>query len=359
MPRRPIDVGSCSIPDEGRTAACVRPNPQGTIGGSPAPGRALRTLPQWCIDNAFDGLLALRTEVCEIVSSTLTVFRTTNGVTTVVGLMEFNIFSYAYTSTTSGSWIHQFEISPYIITGEAAGSSVQASATCVGGCNVTRSTFPSQPAPLNARPGGEAVLATTAIGSGVVDEADTSWNAFFTNPRWGSSTTFSAALTTIRCDTATPGTPTTGCVIPWYAAWLIYSLTGPYPELASHIRRAQESGLPGGISATPLTRLTNSLKIEANRLQACRDSYPRPVNKSCDEYPFASTYQGLATGGGTARTFPGCSITLAGPGSTGPTGVSVCMIVFTQNSGGGGTASAFYRQNRVLDRDPFRVVIVD
>jgi hypothetical protein len=39
-------------------------------------------------------------------------------------------------------------------------------------------------------------------------------------------------------------------------------------------------------------RTMNQWLIEHNRDTACPESRPRPPGKSCDEYPFASTYQG-------------------------------------------------------------------
>src|SRR5262249_60791508 len=108
------------------------------------------------------------------------------------------------------------------------------------------------------------------------------------------------------------------------------------------------SGLP-----SLLTRLTDPGLIEANRATACPDSYPRPDGKSCDEYPFASTYQGAAFIGGGPRTFDWCQVDIGQPGSTGGSAHSVCMIDADQNSGGGRALGAFYGDNRVIDHDAF------
>jgi hypothetical protein len=42
---------------------------------------------------------------------------------------------------------------------------------------------------------------------------------------------------------------------------------------------------------------------------------------------------------------------------TGPTGVSVCMITATENNAQGGLNTQFFRVERVLDGDPFRVTV--
>jgi plasmid stability protein len=108
--------------------------------------------------------------------------------------------------------------------------------------------------------------------------------------------------------------------VPWYVDPLVYSQARA-PGLASHILRAQGSGLPGGPFSTPLTRASTAVRGQNRRL-ACGDA-PSVIGLSCDEYPFASSQQGL-TAGGTRRTFGDCTFNL--PRATGPTGVSVCMI---------------------------------
>lgn len=65
--------------------------------------------------------------------------------------------------------------------------------------------------------------------------------------------------------------------------------------------------------------------------------------------------QGLASGG-TRRSFPGCQI--SAPTETGPVGVSACRINASDNSGQGALMAAFYYDWRVVDGDPYRVVVV-
>ncbi|NYH43499.1 hypothetical protein HNR22_003226 [Micromonospora jinlongensis] len=158
----------------------------------------------------------------------------------------------------------------------------------------------------------------------------------------------------VRCDNATGGQASAGCVIPWYASAVQYS-TASYPEMASHVSRAQASGLPGGSFAAPLFRTTNQTIIDRNRNLACGNP-PQVDGKTCDEYPLASSYEGLSAGG-TRRTFSGCSFSGI-PSATGPAGVSVCMIAANQNNAHGGLHTQFYRAERMLDGDPFRVLVV-
>lgn len=60
------------------------------------------------------------------------------------------------------------------------------------------------------------------------------------------------------------------------------------PAIASHIASAQKAGKP-----RVLRRTTNQQRIRSNRRAACRNFKPAP-GYSCDEYPFASTYEGGA-----------------------------------------------------------------
>ena len=157
----------------------------------------------------------------------------------------------------------------------------------------------------------------------------------------------------VRCDDAVPGASTAGCVFPEAPGVVVYE-RAKYPELARHAELAQQSGLPGAGPDRPLTYTTDEKINKENRRLACGDA-PSVPGKSCDEYPVASSRQGL-TAGGTRRTFDDCGFDL--PRQTGPTGVSVCMIDEKQNSAQGGLHAGAYRQWRMLDGDSF-VVAVD
>jgi hypothetical protein len=152
----------------------------------------------------------------------------------------------------------------------------------------------------------------------------------------GSGTT--PALSTSRCDnSATIGNIGKGCVYP--AATPVFLLSGSAapasPVHAAFVASAQASlpGNPGSVSGTPLTRLADTTKANTNRAASCRGFVSTGPTDSCDEYPFASTYQGGATAA-TAHV----------PGK--------------DNSAGGSKLSSFNQANRVLDGDPFFVQVV-
>ncbi|CAL9627219.1 NucA/NucB deoxyribonuclease domain-containing protein [Streptomyces sp. enrichment culture] len=79
-----------------------------------------------------------------------------------------------------------------------------------------------------------------------------------------------------------------------------------------------------------LSRLTDKKKIKENRSKARPASLKRLKGKQCDEYPFASTWQGAKTGGGK---------------------FSRRMIDGRQNEEGGKDLGRFYLYNRIIEKD--------
>jgi hypothetical protein len=360
-----IQSGSCAalrarLAELARTgasaAACVEP-------AAPKLERlgttAILPAPSWC---GTDGLLHFtRTESCGVFGGIVTVIDTQTGA--VVGTIEFNFIDYSYTSADLSTWAHQFQIRPYVITGLGAGSSVSGSASCSGACTVRSSSFPAQPVIVGQFANAESFYDTTVTAPGTVGRASTTITWTFTNPAWlGPTNPLSYTQLDVRCDNALPGRITVGCVFPDYIPAVIYSRSGPYAQVARHIGDAQASGLPGAYpNGTALTRLTNRTDIRRNRRTACKPRYHRPEGKSCDEYPFASSNQGAATGAdnrGKPRTFKYCDIKLGKPGSTGPFGYSICMVNANQNSKAGTALNRMYTTNRVIANDLFQVWII-
>ncbi|WP_413755054.1 hypothetical protein [Streptomyces sp. MMBL 11-3] len=282
---------------------------------------------------------------------TYTTYLTVNGQQTTTGVANMLVINYSYGDTGLGRFGHQIELSAYDGWGVALEATVTGTARASGACTLSSSSFPSQPLlPLNSWRLGEAFFDTTATASGAIGTCASNWYIEFHNPGYlGSGINYS--FNEFRCDNDTIGRPTVGCVIPWYASKLFYSSTS-YPSLASHVQRAQASGLPGATFERPLTRTEDQTIIDDNRRLACGDA-PSITGLSCDEYPIARSKEGLSSGG-TRRTFDGCQLPNVSSG-TGPTGVSVCMITGTENNAQGGLNTQFFRAERVLDGDPFRV----
>ncbi|MGW6877380.1 NucA/NucB deoxyribonuclease domain-containing protein [Streptomyces xanthophaeus] len=344
------------MPNSDGARSCIEVKP-----GTPTANSALNrgptaaaaiTPPTWC-DQANNVVYATRTAACTWTTVTYTTQRVVNGTTTTTGQAELIVMQYNYTATDLGRYAHQIDTSMYSGWGDAPKASVDGQATLSGSCTRESATFPKKPlAPVSSWQQGESFWDTTATAAGAVGRCETTWYLTFTNAPYSPAVT-SVSMNEIRCDNATAGRPVVGCVVPWYASELTYTKANT-PELADHVTKAQASGLPGATFANPLTRTENTTVINNNRTRAC-GSAPSITGKSCDEYPIATSHQGL-NAGGARRTQTGCAFTGV-PSATGPTGVSVCMIAEGDNNSQGGTNTQFFRRERVLENDPFRVAV--
>lgn len=330
--------------------------PPASVEGAPTT-KAIVALPAWCLDaGVANTFWATRTQMCGIFDGVLTVHQTVNGVPgPVTGTMNFLMYNYIYTSTSATTWANQMQVSPTTIVGTAAGTQISGTASCVGFCTPVSSTFPVQTPIVHASANGESYFQWLGT-AGQVGTSTTNWTLSFKAPSAATPALLLRNAPQTRCDHATPGRTMAGCVVPSVTPWIEYSAS-VFPDFAAHVYTAQTSGLPG--SATPLHRLTDSTLVAANRNTACPASLPRPTGMSCDEYPFASSYEGAALSGGGPRTQSWCSVTLSGPPSTGALGYSVCMIDATENSTAGSLLnSLLYSPYRIIDGDPYYVDIV-
>lgn len=317
--------------------------------------------PYWCSQSGGNIVAASRTEVCRVAGLTLTTRVTSNGVTTVTGQLYSNVYDYSFSSANFPNWQHQIGVAPYDGWGDAARASVTGSMQALGECVTDGSgAFPTQslaPTDAQIREGYAGVETTITLADTKGDAyCTTLWTLTLTVPGYPASTVQTSLSETV-CDNVIGSNgfrpARVGCVIPWYPALVTYSQSR-YPNLASHVSRAQASGLPGATFAAPLNRTEDPDTVDTNRKLACGDA-PSIEGMSCDEYPLATTSQGLASGG-ERRTFEGCGIN-APTGVTGPTGASACMIPEGENQGQGAVMAAFYYDNRVLEGDPYRVGI--
>ncbi len=153
----------------------------------------------------------------------------------------------------------------------------------------------------------------------------------------------------IRCDNNVVASMGKGCVYPGVKPSLTLSKTGTASGVAVHVGKAISSGLP-----STLTRTTPTLATK-NRTKACPSSLMRDPGYECDEYPFASSTQGAASGG-SARVPSGCRWTSVS--GSGATGWSRCQVLKEQNHRGGTQLGDLYRNNRVLPGDQYVVRVV-
>ncbi|MEV4691546.1 hypothetical protein ACFXA2_00250 [Micromonospora chalcea] len=342
-------------------SVCVAPAQPRQQAASAATALAPVPFPSWCAGSVDDGLpvAGSRTEACQINALLLSTEETVNGTVKITGELIMDVYELTYSSVSLPNWIHQIGISPWSGWGDARNSTITGTLSAAGDCVLNgSSSFPLQSlAPANNTSRlGEAGAKTTATAVGAVGECTTTWNLRL-QPVGYPLVTASTSMAEIMCDNATGANGSrparVGCVVPWYPAQVLYSQSR-YPSLASHVSRAQGSGLPGATITNPLNRNVDTATNNLNRSRACGDA-PSLTGKSCDEYPLASTFQGLAFGG-SRRTFSGCNIS-APTNVTGPSGASACMITASENNAQGGLMAAFYYDYRVLHSDPFRIGI--
>lgn len=146
----------------------------------------------------------------------------------------------------------------------------------------------------------------------------------------------------VRCDNMRYVTGT-GCAFPLASATFWLNSAGTARESAQFIREAQGflAGNPGWAGGTnPLHRVIvggpeyNQNVAAKNTACAAMTKPPSDVELDCDEYPFASTAEGMRTGNAAVRYLPA-----------------------TANRSAGGQLSAFYAFDRVLFGDPLAVVV--
>lgn len=311
--------------------------------------------PDWCKQiNA--GIILDRTNACEIQAWVYQTFVTVNdGPPQLSGELDFAMVSYAYASTSSLTWEHEIVFVPTAGWGDALASAVNALANTDLNCVKTDDPFQTGPVtPLNSTSrAGIATYTSSESAVGDFGKCTSVWTLLLNTPGYPPASG-TISMIPVRCDNAQPsGNTTPGCVFPQYPPALIYSQSS-YPTLAQHVSEAQASGLPGATFDAPLHRTIDEQTQSNNRKLACGDA-PSIAGRSCDEYPPASTLEGLAIGG-DRRTFDGCGFDDL-PIETGPTGVSVCMIDATDNNAQGGLHAAFFASQRVLDGDGFRILV--
>jgi hypothetical protein len=113
------------------------------------------------------------------------------------------------------------------------------------------------------------------------------------------------------------------------------------PDIAKNIRTAQQGpghyGRPG--SGHPLHRLTDVARQLSNYNAICSKKVrgSAPKGKSCDEYPFKTTYEGGVTLSKANRSW--------------------AWVPTSQQSSQGGRIKNFYYANRLLDHEAFWVKV--
>jgi hypothetical protein len=135
----------------------------------------------------------------------------------------------------------------------------------------------------------------------------------------------------LRCDSL-PYLSGSGCVQYDYVPTLTYHVSDPRYGQSAQFHYDAQSSLSdhiGRVGYTPLLRYYSPTTARRARYRACKGLVV-PTGKSCDEYPFASTYQNALRHAFKRRA-----------------------VSAEQNSATGRALSAFYRQNRLRSFDRF------
>jgi hypothetical protein len=306
-------------------------------------------LPSLCQVNEED---YNRFEDCLETGWTLSIIDTDTGA--VVGTVTGNTILWNELSYKSRTWNENIEVQIIAVTDDGADTTFNAPIVCndatAGDCEATGTgTWAGQTGFLGPTEDGD--IYTGELGWESASTATTTMtfqvNMTFDNPIATPATGTIGPTTTIRCDSMAIFKPTKGgCV--YSAATLnvleISTADTTVTAAAEFIKTAQgeiashpgEYGSAGPVGPA-LTRLTNKAEIKANRKVACK-GLTVPAGDSCDEYPFASTYQGAA---------------LAGKANTRSKAVNA-----KQNSKVGSYLSSFFLKFRIADSDSFYVYIV-
>lgn len=357
---------------------------------------------------------------CDDILTTVQDWEIVGGAPVPVGTFEFEDQQSFTFSASSTSWVHDMETIGIAGIGDLTGGvngTLYSNCYVDSGACIATSTNNPDPQTVDITPAStqnfawneeDAGSATTTAGG--VDTLDSALGIDWTLDVAGGPQSTSETGIAGRCDdaaqtdngdpgddsTTPPVDPEPGCVDESYIPTLYLSLA-QYGAAAQFIQWAQINlsghwGLDG--VGQPLHRLIDETLQANNREIICEtdwtpdssittDLAPYNDKDSCDEYPFASTYESGAMeedANGTAKPYvttgANCAqLTAVQTGSSGtneaqdwattrelatPTGSEPCVRSHNplkRNSGVGGAYSSFAQSNRLIDKDPFWVSV--
>ncbi|MFF2937941.1 NucA/NucB deoxyribonuclease domain-containing protein [Streptomyces mirabilis] len=276
---------------------------------------------------------------CEWVTVHLDVVKVINGRPVIEGTADFSVKHQMTLKTNSANWSEKFTISKAATTGQGNGVAVKFSATSGGG---TRATVHFQQGhTLDSAASGSVDYKTAAIAPKKINpKAKTTYGYTFTKAGY-SPGSVSYASAVYRCDNYYGSTRASraGCAIPEAPTGVSMVGLARIDEGIRNLRsRGGHYGDPNG--GKPLHWMINKTQEGRNRAAVCPRTAPADMRRagrtSCDEYPFASTYEG-----GTALPAAQREIT---------------WVKVNENKAQGGRITAWRGQMHVMDHDPFYVI---
>ncbi|GHA73942.1 hypothetical protein GCM10010345_90800 [Streptomyces canarius] len=371
----PLPAGSTAR-NAGATTACIQVS--GSSGSSPAQSSRLGTAQEaaaTCSVTSPGSYYYHRHDYClNSLKVTYTEFNEQNPAE-ILGTGVLTVSSSAALSASSGQWQESQTVTLAEATGLVKELSVGLTASCNGSCTATVPTAwaGSRLLTLGQSASGSVTYLATP-GAGLQSNITTSYDLNVTQPgavpivkdvTWSNPRQ-------VRCDTTFANNTSTGCIIPSIRAQLILPLS-TYGAAAATYAWAENNLIDHwGADDSPLQRLANENTQTANRTNTCgtgasRSFTPLPAtvpDDSCDEYPFAGSYQGGSNGALCADIIPllqnGVWNFYQDPNAPAVTFNEPCVrghVPSTQNSAAGGKLGSNNQTERVLDLEKFDVVV--
>lgn len=295
--------------------------------------------------------------------------RTDNGA--IVGNADWTIMhssgldAYGTTWTNPSSWEITFK------WGQAADILTKADSRCSGctGMSYANPVGPGITIGLNQTVRGQNNLSDNPAPGTVNPNIDVYWQDFISCSGCATPALLNYRFPLkVRCDNVSGINGAAGCVVPTFTpqlaltGWSTGNTSTAFVNFMQYWNVDHWGRYPDG---APLTRLHDDAQANANRAAMCAGFQPLFSGDSCDEFPFAKTYQsgnmlGLGPsqcsnirpeyGGGTSWTF----WDEGGNYSTSQR-CGIGHVVGADNFANGGAYGRLTQANRLLDRDPFWV----
>lgn len=290
-----------------------------------------------------------------------------------IGTGTMSVNSSNQFSASSLTWSESITLTVTQTTGQVKSLNVAFDVGCTSSCS----------APSNKPWTGIKTLAAgqsatgsvtykSSVPSGTHDSFDTQYHIYVVssgavpiqpNLNWGSP-----PEAKIRCDAEFT---TSGCVIPERRAYSSFSLSDPKHASAAAAYAWAQNNLRGG---APLRRVASETVAVANRERTCGAKSSDPFvampnqvpDDSCDEFPFAGTYEGGTDGALCADIVPkleGGQWKFYAARTDKPVkGTEPCIrahVSSTANSSAGGVYGSMVKNQRVLDTEKFDIVVTN
>ncbi|MBX7555392.1 hypothetical protein K1Y78_47770 [Streptomyces sp. tea 10] len=240
----------------------------------------------------------------------------------------------------SANWSEKFHVSKARTTGAGSGVAVGIAAASGGG---TRASvrFSQGHILSSGAADGSVGYATSIAPKKINPKTATKYTYTFTKPGYTPGTvSYDSAV--YRCDNYYGSTRASraGCAVPDVSTGV--SMVG-LARIDEGIRKLRANGGHYGdpYGGKPLHWMINKTQEDANRKAVCPRSAPPDMQRagrtSCDEYPFASTYEGGTHLPANQRT--------------------ITWVQVQENKAQGGRITAWRGQLHVMDHDPFYVIV--